>query len=500
MKVNLMFENNELSHQQKSAVNGDTLMQDLELSTLFNVMSAGDEFLYQIVSNTFLYSLSNTIETISYRQEILKDCLQNKAEIRELYKLSLDAKKSKEDHWWGLASKYPISILHGAVGTLQGLMQYLKQLKSFADLHYNKFASKGLNLMFKTLIEELNDEYLNLLQEFLDELKFKNGMLISANLGKGNKGSNYILRKQTDKKNWLQRLLNLKNDGLSFEVHPRDDSGARYLGEIKEEAIIVAARILGQSMEHVLNFFEKLKDELAFYIACLNLYEKLQTLNEPVSFPILVETSQNQFTFKGLYDICLALTMNQKIVGNTIDTSNKDLIVITGANQGGKSTFLRSIGIAQLMMQSGMFVPAEKYTANLYNSLFTHYKRKEDFTMQSGKLDEELKRMSEIADEITVNTMILFNESFAATNEREGSEIARQIVTALIEKKVKVFFVTHLYEFSHSLFEKNMENILFLRANRLSDGTRTFALKEGEPLQTSFGEDLYKKIFKDVLI
>ena len=90
---------------------------------------------------------------------------------------------------------------------------------------------------------------------------------------------------------------------------------------------------------------------------------------------------------------------------------------------------------------------------------------------------------------------MLFNESFAATNEREGSEIARQITRALLEKQVKVFFVTHLYEFAHGFYEEGMENAIFLRAERKADGGRTFKLIEGAPLQTSYGEDLYKKIF-----
>lgn len=91
--------------------------------------------------------------------------------------------------------------------------------------------------------------------------------------------------------------------------------------------------------------------------------------------------------------------------------------------------------------------------------------------------------------------MILFNESFAATNEREGSEIARQIVSALLEKRIKVFFVTHQYEFARGFYAKNLENAIFLRAERKAGGARTFKLIEGEPLQTSYGEDLYRKIF-----
>jgi DNA mismatch repair ATPase MutS len=115
--------------------------------------------------------------------------------------------------------------------------------------------------------------------------------------------------------------------------------------------------------------------------------------------------------------------------------------------------------------------------------------------MKSGKLDEELGRMSVIVEALTSDDIVLFNESFAATNEREGSEIARQITSALLEKCIKVFFVTHLYEFAHSLYGKKMENSIFLRAERQTDGGRTFKLIEGEPLQTSYGDDLYTKIF-----
>ena len=118
--------------------------------------------------------------------------------------------------------------------------------------------------------------------------------------------------------------------------------------------------------------------------------------------------------------------------------------------------------------------------------------------MESGKLDEELSRMSEIVDKLTRSSMVLLNESFAATNEREGSEIARQITMALVGSGVKVVFVTHLYEFAHSLHDMKMPNSLFLRAERQPDGTRTFRVIEGEPLQTSYGKDLYRSVFGNI--
>ncbi len=182
-------------------------------------------------------------------------------------------------------------------------------------------------------------------------------------------------------------------------------------------------------------------------------------------------------------------------MGNDAEAQDKQLGIITGANQGGKSTLLRSIGQAQLMMQCGMFAPAQAFSANTCNGIITHYKREEDTTLKSGKLDEELGRMSAIVEHVGSNSLILFNESFAATNEREGSEIARQVVTALLEKGIKVFFVTHQYEFAHSMLQTHRQNGIFLRAERLEDGTRTFKVVEGEPLQTSYGKDLFDSIF-----
>jgi len=147
------------------------------------------------------------------------------------------------------------------------------------------------------------------------------------------------------------------------------------------------------------------------------------------------------------------------------------------------------------MMQAGMFVPAEYFRANVCDGVFTHFKREEDASMKSGKLDEELSRMSDIADWITPNGLLLCNESFAATNEREGSEIARQVIRAMTDAGIKVLFVTHLFDLAEGFYRQGLETALFLRAERLADGARTFRLVPGEPLPTSYGEDSYRRIF-----
>jgi DNA mismatch repair ATPase MutS len=350
--------------------------------------------------------------------------------------------------------------------------------------------------LFATIRKELSDEYFAIVQEHLNALEFRAGVLISAELGKGNEGINYILRKPTGKKQkWMQRIFTKKPPVYSFYLHPRDEAGARVLSELEKRGTNLVANALAQSVEHIRNFFAMLRTELAFYIGCLNLYERLAQTGEPTTFPLPAPVGERRHSFKGLYDVCLAITMKQKIVGNDVNADNKNLVIITGANQGGKTTFLRSVGLAQMMMQCGMFVAAESFCSNVCDGLFTHYKREEDAAMNSGKLDEELCRMSDIVDNINSNSMILLNESFAATNEREGSEIARQIISAFTEKRIKIFFVTFLSEFASGFYVQKMGNTIFLRAERQSDGGRTFKMIEGEPLQTGYGEDLYVSIF-----
>jgi DNA mismatch repair ATPase MutS len=493
-----MYQDRDFEVQQELPWNEPELTQDLELDTLFIAMARGDYFLQDAARKIIFSGLKDGQAPILYRQSILKDCLKNPAIVRNLYKIAEDAMETKQkNHWgWLLENSNPAYVMSVSVGALQMFVGSLKQLRAVADEHADKFESEGFKTLFAMIKKELDTPYFALIQNHLRRLEFHHGILIGAELGKGNEGANYILRKPLDKKQSLmQRIFTKKSPVYTFRIEPRDEGGSKALEELRNKGIKSAVNSVAQSADHIDSFFNMLRFELGFYIGCLNLHEQLVKIGEPASFPEPAAVSERQHTFSGLYDICLALTVKRKVVSNNVNADRKNLVIITGANQGGKSTFLRSIGLAQMMMQCGMFVPAETFSANVCDGLFTHFKREEDITMESGKLDEELKRTSLIVDRLTLNSMVLFNESFAATNEREGSEIARQITTGLVEKGIKVFFVTHQYEFAHGLYDKKMANALFLRADREADGTRTYKLSAGEPLQTSYGEDLYNRIF-----
>jgi hypothetical protein len=497
MKAHLLYRDRDFDMERKLPPNESALTQDLELDTLFSAMASGDRFLFQVAKQAVLSGLQDDLETILYRQAVLKDCLRNHPIVESIYNLAVQTiERRRKECWFGILSDYPSSTLHGGVELLQMLMEMLARLKVLVEEHANKFQSEGFRTLFAVLKAELPDEYFARVKAHLKHLRFRQGVLVSAQLGEGNQGANYVLRRSFRREPWsIERVFGGRRRAYTFRIADRDEAGARALWQLRDRGINLAANAVAQSADHVLSFFVMLQTELAFYLACVNLHRRLAEKGVPVCFPVPLSPGIPRHRCVGLRDVCLALTMEGTVVGNDLDGDGKRLCIITGANQGGKSTFLRGVGLAQLMMQCGMFVAAESFSADICRGLFTHYKREEDATMKSGKLDEELSRMSGIVDALTQDSMLLFNESFAATNEREGSEIARQVVCALLDTRVKVFFVTHLYEFARRLSEEKTDSTLLLRAERQADGRRTFRVLPGEALETSFGADLYEGIF-----
>jgi len=497
MKAFLMHRDRDFELDRPLPPDEGELTRDLELEKLFHAMALGDRFLVDVARRAVLSSLQNP-EEILYRQQVLKDCVEQASIVRELYAIAVEAIEGERKIYHSFL-QYPQAILHRSIDVMDLFVVQLKKLRSVADEHADKFQSEGFVAFFKMLDRELDDEYFRTIEDHLQQLRFRHGVLVSARLGKGNKGVDYVLRTlRIAKRGWRQWISFGDRSAYTVTIADRDEGGMRALSELMDRGLNLAANALAQSADHILSFFTMLRTELGFYIGCLNLQRRLVEKGEPLCFPTPLAPGRPVLATSGLYDVCLSLSMEERVVGNDVNADDKLLVMITGANQGGKSTFLRSIGLAQLMMQCGMFVAAEAFRANVCDAIFTHYKRREDAAMNSGKFDEELGRMSEIANRVTPNSMLLFNESFSATNEREGSEIASSIVRALLETGIKVFFVTHSFELAHGFYARGMDTALFLRAERKADGRRTYKVVEGEPWPTSHGEDLYRRIFGEV--
>jgi hypothetical protein len=494
MKAFLMYPDRDFEPGRALPADEPDLAADLELDTLLAAMADGDEFLYAIARQGIHSGLANPAE-ITYRQHVLADCVAQPGAVRALYDLAVEAVNAERRVFGFLFRDSPDTIL---ARSLQVMGLYLESLHRLADLaarHAPDFRSAGFTRFFAMLASELTDGYFAEMEAHLADLEFRRGTLISARLGRGGKGAGYVLRRHPPVRSWRDRLLGRSETSHSFTVAERDEAGLRALSELTSRGVNDTANALAQSTDHIKSFFQLLRAELGFYLGCLNLREQLAARGHPVCFPVPAALGEDRFSARGLYDASLALTADGEVVGNDVAADGRQLIMVTGANQGGKSTFLRAVGQAQLMTQAGMFAPARSLSASACSGVFTHFKREEDATMEKGKLDEELMRMSAITERIAPGGLLLCNESFASTNEREGSQIAREIIRALTEAGIRIVFVTHLYDLAESCYAANTGNALFLRAQRRPGGSRTFRLPPGEPLPTSYGEDLYRQVF-----
>lgn len=244
-------------------------------------------------------------------------------------------------------------------------------------------------------------------------------------------------------------------------------------------------------IENLIAFFYDFSKEIAFYKGINNMQNRMSELYLPLCYGKVCEDNKEK-NIVNLYELSLALYTQKHPVPNSLKNKDKVLTVITGANQGGKSTFLRSFGIAQVMMQCGMPVPAKEFSSGLYSRIHTHFTRKEDAMLSRGRLEEELKRMSGIVSQLAGNSLVLLNESFASTTEKEGSQIAYNIIMPLYQKGIQVMMVTHLHEFAKTLYEKKLDETEFLVAERRENGERTYHMLQGKPHYSSYGTDLYE--------
>ena len=237
------------------------------------------------------------------------------------------------------------------------------------------------------------------------------------------------------------------------------------VNEIMDKTLLKVCSFLSSIISSINNFFSDLKYDLTFYSAAITLVKFYKKYNLAYCRAELLKENENRTEGRGLYDLSLAAQFAGKgkhdkireIVPNDFSTDDGRIMVVTGANQGGKTTFLRSAGIAQLFMQVGVHVPARIYKSSPASYIASHFPKDEENNFLSGRLEEELKRLHEIFLSAKRNCFILFNEPFASTTVMEGVQIARDVIKALSYINSRVIFVTHLYEFAASLDELNRE-------------------------------------------
>ena len=514
-----------------------SIIQDLGLKALF--LSAAKEVIYEEsgqvkkIGKEDLYIQDcmrkvmmiplRTEEAIKYRQDVLRDFLENEDLIRSLYEISSKVLEEWNKLGRGVMEKMsnsnPAAKLISDIRVISLLTANLHTIRDLLEERKEKLHSHGLRSLLKRLKEEYSEEREAYVQKILTDIDFYVGdreteefgglvvrprIVLECGLEEGLKFSSLRLQEvaSQNKKFYkpggtIDKLQELKNSRIPDSFSTVKEIAIR--DQTTQLEFQVVSYLIGSVASIVSDFgpfFDNLHLQSAFYLGAVNLKHQMKRFSLEYCFPKVCE--KDQLTFRELKEFVMCLEQRVDAVGNTCDMKHKMLLIVTGANQGGKSTFLRSIGIAQVMMQSGLMVTAERFESAIFPDLFTHFTRREDSEMNSGRLDEELGRMNQIIEHLGEHPLLLLNESFATTTEKEGSVIAYDIIKALNEIGVKILTVTHLLSFARKMYQECQErpdsDIEFLSAERLQGGVRTFKMIQHAPELTSFGLDLYEEI------
>jgi DNA mismatch repair ATPase MutS len=231
--------------------------------------------------------------------------------------------------------------------------------------------------------------------------------------------------------------------------------------------------------------------------------EKLMQKGFHMCKPQVLASEKREMRAKGLYNLKLANSLFEKqqdgssIVANDLDFDAEHRIyILTGANRGGKTTITQAVGVAFLLAQGGIYVPADSFAFSPVDNIFTHYPADENQTMDLGRLGEESKRFRDIFLAATSESLLLLNESFSTTSFEEGFFIARDVVRVLKRLGVRTIYNTHMHKLAmetEALNREEGESQVASLIVETEDGQRSYKIRVAPPQGQSYAKDIAEK-------
>lgn len=192
-----------------------------------------------------------------------------------------------------------------------------------------------------------------------------------------------------------------------------------------------------------------LQKEMAYYVAYRQFMLKMQENGFEFCTPAV---SGERLSATGLYDLALALTSlenEKKIVPNDVDLwPEESFFVLTGPNQGGKTTFARSLGQLVYFTKMGLDIPARAALVPYYKKILTHFSVEESVESGRGKLMDELMRLKPMMGDEQTGEFVVINELFTTAANYDACIMGKKVLEYFIDKNCKGIYVTHLNELS----------------------------------------------------
>ena len=476
-----------------------------------------------------LYELCQDVATIHYRQSVLADVLGS-APLQDVLR---EARPMlRELAYFTTTRKEQSAPLQQAVWRLGELETYVACLQRLADAaQLPGLESDGLQALLAFVRRRQADPvYQRLLQELpalRGGLKRRASVSIGINLDGQLRPSEATLLAVHEEK-FAERPLLSRIFGAASPYQPvasikRVAAMGTLFGDLDRILGAVArplAKALGQYVRLQVQDLLSLEREIAFYLGAAQFFERLRARGLPICRPRLAPAAERRLQVSRLYNVNLALGGSEEraaaIVGNDLDMdTNGRILVLTGPNQGGKTTFTRAVGLLQVLAQAGLYAPAATATVSPADVVGTHFPVDEPGHAEGGRLAEEARRLSAIFATASEHSLILMNESLASTSPSESLYLAEDVVRGLRLLGARAVFATHLHELGERVDAINREvegasRLVSMVAGIESNGAgndgigevrRTYRIRPGPPVGLSYARDVARRYgisFEDI--
>lgn len=468
-----------------------------------------------------LYELCQDVATIHYRQGVLADLLGS-APLREV--LSEVRPLLRELAFFTTTRKEQSAPLQQAVWRLGELETYVACLQRLGDAtQLPNLESDGLQALQGFVRRRRADPvYQRLLQELpalRGGLKRRASVSIGINLDDQLRPSEATLLAVHEDK-FAERPLLSRIFGAASPYQPvasikRVAALGTLFGDLDRILGAVArplAKALGQYVRLQVQDLLSLEREIAFYLGAAQLYERLRARGLPICRPRLAPAAERRLEASRLYNVNLALGTPEEragsIVGNDLvmDAGGR-ILVLTGPNQGGKTTFTRAAGLLQVLVQAGLYAPAETASVSPADLIGTHFPVDEPGHVEGGRLAEEARRLAALFAAASERSLILMNESLASTSPGESLYLAQDVVRGLRLLGARAVFATHLHELGERVDAINREvegdsRLVSMVAEIEADAAgndangaarRTYRIRPGPPVGLSYARDVARR-------
>jgi DNA mismatch repair protein MutS len=235
-----------------------------------------------------------------------------------------------------------------------------------------------------------------------------------------------------------------------------------------------------QFIDETLHRFEQ---EVEFYIAYLDFINSMKHKGLKFCYP-QVGMSKEIHDLDG-FDLALAYSLlysDSPVICNDFSLHNPErIIVVTGPNQGGKTTFGRTFGQLHYLASLGFPVPGREASLFLFDRIFSHFERQEHISNLRGKLQDDLVRIHEIVSQATPDSILIMNEIFASTTLEDAILLSKEIMSRVIDLDLLCVWVTFIDELS-TFSEKTVSMVSTVETDNPSQCTFKIIRKPADGL------------------